>query len=128
MVGGIGARRGRKEEEEDTSTRQTDRDGLTKREETIIARAITRRRHAHYQAPVVAIAPGFYAPAAALHNWASIASVILHLIMPLSLPFSLSVFSSIFPFCPFVLPLFTPIRVAPIQFSNRDEAKRDNNS
>ena len=88
----VGARRGRKEQEEDTGAgaatrqserarnRQTDRDELTKREETIIA--ITRRRHAHYQAPVVTIAPGFYAPAAALHNCASIASVILRLIMP----------------------------------------------
>lgn len=53
---------------------------LTKREETIIARAITRRGHANYEAPADAIAPGFYGPAATLRNRASKASVILRLI------------------------------------------------
>lgn len=55
---------------------------LTKREETIIARAITRRGHANYEAPADAIAPGFYGPAATLRNQASKASVILRLISP----------------------------------------------
>lgn len=95
-------------------------------------RAITRRRQAHYEAPVVAIAPSFYAPAAALHNLASIASVIPRLIKPLFLPDPLSRCTR-FPF-----PLFSPVSLFPLPpsatprlhpsrqsiFYNRNEAKK----